>query len=116
MLSFDSFMNQLGFSKIMKKYDKVTQRSASRAYLDMIDKSYLNTCDEVGQYSLLHNQEEERKKKRLIINFFFIGDEVNGESRSCIRKAFLKRKPQKRNERFEAEAAERKAHCYFLLG
>ncbi|GMN29546.1 hypothetical protein TIFTF001_047949 [Ficus carica] len=41
------FMNQLAFSKIMKKYDKITLRNASKAYLEMVDKSYLGSCDEV---------------------------------------------------------------------
>ncbi|KAK8710141.1 hypothetical protein V6N13_145480 [Hibiscus sabdariffa] len=35
------FLNQLAFSKIMKKYDKVTTRNASNTYLQMVDKSYL---------------------------------------------------------------------------
>lgn len=42
-----SFLNQLAFSKVMKKYDKITSRNASKVYLEMIDKSYLGTCDEV---------------------------------------------------------------------
>ncbi|GMJ04127.1 hypothetical protein like AT3G29060 [Hibiscus trionum] len=41
------FLNQLAFSKIMKKYDKVTSRNASKAYLQMVDKSYLGGSDEV---------------------------------------------------------------------
>ncbi|KAK8644345.1 hypothetical protein V6N13_123654 [Hibiscus sabdariffa] len=41
------FLNQLAFSKIMKKYDKVTLRNASKAYLQMVDKSYLGCSDEV---------------------------------------------------------------------
>ncbi|GMN42204.1 hypothetical protein TIFTF001_011410, partial [Ficus carica] len=41
------YMNQLAFSKIMKKYDKITLRYASKAYLEMVDKSYLGSCDEV---------------------------------------------------------------------
>ncbi|KAK9272632.1 hypothetical protein L1049_003008 [Liquidambar formosana] len=42
-----SFLNQLAFSKIMKKYDKITSRSASKAYLKMVDNSYLGSCVEV---------------------------------------------------------------------
>ncbi|KAH7554559.1 hypothetical protein ACOSP7_028017 [Xanthoceras sorbifolium] len=41
------FLNQLAFSKIMKKYDKITSRNASKAYLQMVDDSYLGSCDEV---------------------------------------------------------------------
>ncbi|XP_022740079.1 phosphate transporter PHO1 homolog 9-like isoform X2 [Durio zibethinus] len=41
------FLNQLAFSKIMKKYDKTTSRNASKAYLQMVDKSYLGSSDEV---------------------------------------------------------------------
>ncbi|TYH00927.1 hypothetical protein E1A91_A09G014200v1 [Gossypium mustelinum] len=41
------FLNQLAFSKIMKKYDKITLRNASKAYLQMVDKSYLGSSDEV---------------------------------------------------------------------
>lgn len=41
------FLNQLAFSKIMKKYDKITMRNASKAYLNMVDKSYLGSSDEV---------------------------------------------------------------------
>ncbi|KAK8586832.1 hypothetical protein V6N12_021356 [Hibiscus sabdariffa] len=41
------FLNQLAFSKIMKKYDKVTTRNASKTYLQMVDKSYLGTSVEV---------------------------------------------------------------------
>ncbi|KAL7100931.1 hypothetical protein ACP275_08G025600 [Erythranthe tilingii] len=43
------FLNMLAFSKIMKKYDKITSRSASKSYLEMVDKSYLGTCDEVSK-------------------------------------------------------------------
>ncbi|KAL7232326.1 hypothetical protein ACSBR2_010362 [Camellia fascicularis] len=41
------FLNQLAFSKIMKKYDKITSRNASKAYLEMVDKSCIGSCDEV---------------------------------------------------------------------
>ncbi|KAJ0704206.1 putative SPX domain-containing protein [Helianthus annuus] len=41
------FLNQLAFSKIMKKYDKVTSRNASKAYLEMVKNSYLSQSDEV---------------------------------------------------------------------
>ncbi|KAI8020277.1 hypothetical protein LOK49_LG04G03852 [Camellia lanceoleosa] len=35
-----SLLNLLAFSKIMKKYDTITSRNTSKAYLEMIDKSY----------------------------------------------------------------------------
>ncbi|KAL3622581.1 hypothetical protein CASFOL_033992 [Castilleja foliolosa] len=41
------FLNMLAFSKIMKKYDKST--SASKAYLEMVEKSYLGSSDEVNK-------------------------------------------------------------------
>ncbi|KAI3784854.1 hypothetical protein L1987_43961 [Smallanthus sonchifolius] len=43
-----AFLNQLAFSKIMKKYDKITSRNASDAYLQMVDESYLSQSDEVA--------------------------------------------------------------------
>ncbi|WRX21913.1 SPX domain - like 10 [Theobroma cacao] len=43
------FLNQLAFFKIMKKYDKITSRNASKAYLQMVDESYLSSSDEVGK-------------------------------------------------------------------
>ncbi|OMP03552.1 pho1-like protein [Corchorus olitorius] len=43
------FLNQLAFSKIMKKYDKITSRNASKAYLEMVDKSDLGSSDEVSK-------------------------------------------------------------------
>ncbi|KAF5748964.1 EXS family protein isoform 1 [Tripterygium wilfordii] len=41
------FLNQLAFSKIMKKYDKITSRNASKEYLRMVDNSYLSRSDEI---------------------------------------------------------------------
>ncbi|KAF3444793.1 hypothetical protein FNV43_RR14486 [Rhamnella rubrinervis] len=41
------FLNQLAFSKIMKKYDKITSRNASKAYMEMVDSSYLGNSEEV---------------------------------------------------------------------
>ncbi|OIS99169.1 PREDICTED: phosphate transporter PHO1 homolog 9-like [Nicotiana attenuata] len=43
------FLNMLAFSKIMKKYDKITSRKASKSYSDMIGKSYLGSSDEVSK-------------------------------------------------------------------
>ncbi|KAM7268614.1 hypothetical protein ACFE04_010780 [Oxalis oulophora] len=39
------FLNQLAFSKIMKKYDKVTSRNESKAYMQMVDDSDLGSSD-----------------------------------------------------------------------
>ncbi|XP_010258276.1 PREDICTED: phosphate transporter PHO1 homolog 3-like [Nelumbo nucifera] len=47
LLKSYSFMNLLAFSKIMKKYDKITSRGASKAYLNMVDTSYFGSSDEV---------------------------------------------------------------------
>ncbi|KAK2636157.1 hypothetical protein Ddye_030949 [Dipteronia dyeriana] len=41
------FLNTMAFSKIMKKYDKTTSRSASKSYMKMVDNSYLGSSDEV---------------------------------------------------------------------
>ncbi|KAK9054014.1 hypothetical protein SSX86_025089 [Deinandra increscens subsp. villosa] len=43
------FLNQLAFSNIMKKYDKITSRNASDAYLKMVEESYLGQSDEVAK-------------------------------------------------------------------
>ncbi|KAG5240155.1 EXS family protein [Salix suchowensis] len=42
-----SFLNTLAISKIMKKYDKITARNASKYYMKMVDNSYLGSSDEV---------------------------------------------------------------------
>ncbi|CAK8540643.1 unnamed protein product [Lathyrus sativus] len=42
-----SFLNLLAFTKIMKKYDKVSSRNASKAYRKMVDSSYVGSSDEV---------------------------------------------------------------------
>ncbi|CAL1360355.1 unnamed protein product [Linum trigynum] len=47
LLKSYSFLNTLAFSKIMKKYDKITSRSASAAYMRMVDNSYLGASDDV---------------------------------------------------------------------
>ncbi|KAK9008581.1 hypothetical protein V6N11_075470 [Hibiscus sabdariffa] len=46
LLKSYSFLNTLAFSKIMKKYDKITSRNASNPYMKMVDNSYLGSCDE----------------------------------------------------------------------
>ncbi|MCL7052117.1 hypothetical protein MKW94_025142 [Papaver nudicaule] len=47
LLKSYNFLNLLAFSKIMKKYDKVASRSASKSYLNMVDRSYLGSYDGV---------------------------------------------------------------------
>ncbi|KAD4887974.1 hypothetical protein R6Q59_034927 [Mikania micrantha] len=44
-----AFLNQLAFSKIMKKYDKITSRNASDAYLHMVEESYLGQSNDVAK-------------------------------------------------------------------
>ncbi|KAI7750441.1 hypothetical protein M8C21_004694, partial [Ambrosia artemisiifolia] len=44
-----AFLNQLAFSKIMKKYDKITSRNASYAYMKMVEESYLSQSEEVAK-------------------------------------------------------------------
>ncbi|KAF5457119.1 hypothetical protein F2P56_021249 [Juglans regia] len=41
------FLNLLAFSKIMKKYEKITSRNASKTYMAMVDNSYLGSSDEI---------------------------------------------------------------------
>ncbi|XP_047158069.1 phosphate transporter PHO1 homolog 3-like [Vigna umbellata] len=41
-----TFLNVLAFSKIMKKYDKITSRGAAKAYMKMVDSSCLGSSDE----------------------------------------------------------------------
>ncbi|KAF6174250.1 hypothetical protein GIB67_033782 [Kingdonia uniflora] len=47
LLKSYSFLNLLAFSKIMKKYDKISSRNASVSYLKMVDNSFLGSSDEV---------------------------------------------------------------------
>ncbi|KAG6758036.1 hypothetical protein POTOM_038369 [Populus tomentosa] len=47
LLKSYSFLNTLAFSKIMKKYDKITTRDASQVYMKMVDNSFLGNSDEV---------------------------------------------------------------------
>ncbi|CAA0828673.1 Phosphate transporter PHO1 homolog 10 [Striga hermonthica] len=42
-----SYMNLLAFSKILKKYDKVTSRSVTRSYMRIVDNSFIGNSDEV---------------------------------------------------------------------
>ncbi|CAH1437608.1 unnamed protein product [Lactuca virosa] len=47
LLKSYSFLNQLAFSKIMKKYDKITSRNASKTYLQMVENSSFGQSDDV---------------------------------------------------------------------
>ncbi|KAK4481585.1 hypothetical protein RD792_012487 [Penstemon davidsonii] len=49
LLKSYSFLNILAVSKIMKKYDKIASRSASKSYMKMVDNSYLGSSDEVSR-------------------------------------------------------------------
>ncbi|KAL1563136.1 phosphate transporter PHO1 3-like [Salvia divinorum] len=55
LLKSYSFLNMLAFSKIMKKYDKITSRNASKTYLQIVDTSSLGSSDEI--YILLEKLE-----------------------------------------------------------
>ncbi|XP_073136539.1 phosphate transporter PHO1 homolog 3 [Henckelia pumila] len=47
LLKSYSFLNILAFSKIMKKYDKIASRNASKSYMKMVDDSYLGSSNKV---------------------------------------------------------------------
>nr|BAJ34278.1 unnamed protein product [Eutrema halophilum] len=47
LLKSYSFLNVLAFSKILKKYDKVASRDATKSYMKVVDSSYLGSSDEV---------------------------------------------------------------------
>ncbi|XP_010500027.1 PREDICTED: phosphate transporter PHO1 homolog 8 isoform X2 [Camelina sativa] len=47
-----SFLNTLAISKIMKKYDKICSRNAAKLYMEMVDKSYLTSSDEINKLML----------------------------------------------------------------
>ncbi|KAF5752070.1 phosphate transporter PHO1 3 [Tripterygium wilfordii] len=47
LLKSFGFLNTSAFSKIMKKYDKITSRNASKSYMNMVDESFLGSSDEV---------------------------------------------------------------------
>ncbi|XP_042060255.1 phosphate transporter PHO1 homolog 9-like isoform X2 [Salvia splendens] len=55
LLKSYSFLNMLAFSKIMKKYDKITSRNASKTYLEIVDRSSLGSSDEI--YKLIEKLE-----------------------------------------------------------
>ncbi|KAL4578256.1 hypothetical protein LXL04_014376 [Taraxacum kok-saghyz] len=47
LLKHYSYVNLLAFSKIMKKYEKITLRRAARSYMKIVDDSYIGNSDEV---------------------------------------------------------------------
>ncbi|XP_010461306.1 PREDICTED: phosphate transporter PHO1 homolog 8 [Camelina sativa] len=47
-----SFLNTLAISKIMKKYDKIGSRNAAKLHMEMVDKSYLTSSDEINKLML----------------------------------------------------------------
>ncbi|XP_051122445.1 phosphate transporter PHO1 homolog 3-like isoform X2 [Andrographis paniculata] len=44
-----SFHNVMAISKILKKYDKVTSKNASKTYMEVVDNSHLGSSDEVSR-------------------------------------------------------------------
>ncbi|KAL2613442.1 hypothetical protein R1flu_025134 [Riccia fluitans] len=48
LLKSYSMLNALAFTKILKKYDKVTERSAFVTYMGTVDNSYFHTSDRVN--------------------------------------------------------------------
>ncbi|KAI5665666.1 hypothetical protein M9H77_15519 [Catharanthus roseus] len=70
LLKSYSFLNLLAFSKIMKKYDKITSRHASKSYLEMVDKSYLGSSDEVNRLT--------ERVEKTFINHFCNGNRRHG--------------------------------------
>ena len=90
----------MAFSKIMKKYDKVAERSASKSYMRMVDNSYLGSSEEVKKniQKFLCSVKFNLKYGYFVI----IGEQAVGEGRSHLHQAFLKLEPQQRNEHLEA--------------
>ncbi|KAL8157293.1 hypothetical protein AgCh_002117 [Apium graveolens] len=43
-----SFINLLAFSKIMKKYEKIASRNASKSYMKIVDSSFLGSSEKVA--------------------------------------------------------------------
>ncbi|KAI7731335.1 hypothetical protein M8C21_011220 [Ambrosia artemisiifolia] len=77
-----AFLNQMAFSKIMKKYDKITSRNASDVYLQMVEESYLSQSDEVAK--LIERVEE-----------VFIKHFCNGDRQQAMNILRLKAKREK---------------------
>ncbi|KAL8547716.1 hypothetical protein ACS0TY_007149 [Phlomoides rotata] len=42
-----SFMNLSAFSKILKKYEKITSRTVARSYMKIVEDSYIGSSEEV---------------------------------------------------------------------
>ncbi|KAL5722934.1 hypothetical protein ACHQM5_006391 [Ranunculus cassubicifolius] len=70
LLKSYSFLNLTAFAKIMKKYDKITSRSASSSYLKMVDNSDLGSSEEV--HKLMERVED------TFIKHFANGDRSKG--------------------------------------
>ncbi|CAG7895169.1 unnamed protein product [Brassica rapa] len=49
LLKSYSFLNVLAFSKILKKYDKITSRHATKSYMKMVDNSCFGSSDDVNK-------------------------------------------------------------------
>ncbi|KAL6513930.1 hypothetical protein OROHE_019386 [Orobanche hederae] len=47
LLKHYSFMNLSAFSKILKKYDKVTSRNVARSYMKIVENSHIGSSDEI---------------------------------------------------------------------
>ncbi|XP_038892178.1 phosphate transporter PHO1 homolog 10-like [Benincasa hispida] len=43
-----SFMNLSAFARIMKKYDKISSKTAAKSYMEIVDTSYLGSSEEVA--------------------------------------------------------------------
>ncbi|KAE8733482.1 Phosphate transporter PHO1-like protein 3 [Hibiscus syriacus] len=77
-----SFLNVLAFSKILKKYDKMTSRRASKYYMWTVDDSYIGNSDEVTKLM-------ERVEATFIKHF------SNSNRSNCMNKL----RPKKKKER-----------------
>ncbi|KAL8525790.1 hypothetical protein ACS0TY_015143 [Phlomoides rotata] len=44
----NSFMNLSAFSKILKKYEKITSRTVARSYMKIVEDSYIGSSEEVA--------------------------------------------------------------------
>ncbi|KAE8694461.1 EXS family protein isoform 2 [Hibiscus syriacus] len=64
------FLNQLVFSKIMKKYDKVSWQNVLKAYLQMVDKAYSAVLMRKGPKALRTQAKKERHRITFLYGFF----------------------------------------------
>ncbi|KAI7994874.1 hypothetical protein LOK49_LG11G01096, partial [Camellia lanceoleosa] len=71
-LSFnkENFMNLSAFYKIIKKYEKITSRSASRSYMKIVDKSYLGSSDEATE--VMKSLKPKQKREKHSITFLSV--------------------------------------------